>query len=282
MARDRNRGKRQGYGMDVIDLTDVQWERNLTSYTSGGAYLKASREIDGARQYLKLSNYDDERGFIGFESVYEYLASKLGAYLGFAVLDCALLKARIIHNGREYTTYVQATEDFLQSGMSKVPFERLYDLEKLEGESRLEFLRRRGFSERADEMLLFDYLIYNRDRHCNNLEFVKNGGLFLAPLFDNGVSFFAPYTGRRNEIEAFDVLSNKLTNGDFGTRYLEDNLSLIQSRKLRLPSIDENLLRERLVSLFDADEGFPAWHKDKAMELIVKRMGHAQAILDNR
>jgi hypothetical protein len=38
MARDRNRDKqqeRQGYGMDVTDLTDVQWERNLTSYTSG-------------------------------------------------------------------------------------------------------------------------------------------------------------------------------------------------------------------------------------------------------
>jgi hypothetical protein len=268
--------------MDVIDLTDVQWERNLTSYTSGGAYLKASREIGGAKQYLKLSSYDDERGFIGFESAYEYLASKLGAYLGFAVLDCVLLKARVVHNGREYVTYVQATEDFLRPGMSKVPFERLYELEKHESESRLEFLRRKGFSERADEMLLFDYLIYNRDRHCNNLEFVKNGELLLVPLFDNGVSFFAPYTGRRNEIETFDVLSNKLTNGDFGTRYLEDNLGLIQSRKLRLPSIDESSLRDELFSLFDADEDFPAWHKNKVMELIVKRMGHAQAILDNR
>jgi hypothetical protein len=268
--------------MNVIDLTDVRWERNLTSYTSGGAYLKASREIDGRKQYLKLSNYDDECGFIGFESVYEYLASKLGMYLGFAVLDCTLLKARIIHNGRKYTTYVQAAEDFLWPGMSKIPFERLYELERLEGETRLEFLRRKGFSERADEMLLFDYLIYNRDRHCNNLEFVKNGGLFLAPLFDNGVSFFAPYTGRRNEIETFDALSNKLTNGDFGTRYLEDNLSLIQSRSLRLPPVDERLLQDRLFSLFGADESFPAWHKDKAMELIVKRMNHAQAILDNR
>jgi hypothetical protein len=183
--------------MDVIDLTDVQWERNLTSYTSGGAYLKASREIGGAKQYLKLSNYDDERGCIGCESVYEYLASKLGAYLGCAVLDCMLFKARIVHNGREYVTYVQATEDFLQSGMSKVPFEQL-------------------------------------------------------------------------------------TNGDFGTRYLEDNLSLIQSQRLRLSPANKRLLQDKLFSLFDADEGFPAWHKDKAMELIVKRMDHAQAILDNR
>jgi hypothetical protein len=48
MTNDRNRGKRQGHSMDVIDLTDAQWERNLTSYTSGGAYLKASKYDEAA------------------------------------------------------------------------------------------------------------------------------------------------------------------------------------------------------------------------------------------
>jgi hypothetical protein len=28
--------------MDTIDLTWMRWEKNLTSYTSGGAYFKAS------------------------------------------------------------------------------------------------------------------------------------------------------------------------------------------------------------------------------------------------
>ncbi|MDR2108450.1 MAG: hypothetical protein LBP28_03190 [Coriobacteriales bacterium] len=271
--------------MDVTDLRDLQWERNLTSYSSGGAYLKASMPAaqgGGAKRYLKLSNYDDERGFIGFESVYEYLAAKLGIYLGFAVLDCDLLKARIIHNSREFITYVQVTEDFLQPGRSKVPFQRLYELERLTGESRLTFLRCNGFSARADEMLLFDYIIYNRDRHSNNLEFLKNGDLSLVPLFDNGVSFFAPYAGRRSEIEAFEVLSNKITNNDFGTRYLKDNLGLIENRALRLPVVDESLLRDRLLGIFDKDEDFPKWHQDMVMKLIVKRMGHAQTLLDNR
>jgi hypothetical protein len=126
--------------MDVIDLTDVRWERNLTSYTSGGAYLKASLEVDGVRRYLKLSNYDDERGFVGFESVYEHLASQLGLYLGL--------------------------------------------------------------------------------------------------------------------IEQVDTL--------------------------RLPPVDRQVLWDRLFSVFDADEDFPSWHRDKAMELITKRMDRAQTILDNR
>jgi hypothetical protein len=268
--------------MDVVDLTDISWERNLTSYSSGGAYLKASMDIGGIRHYLKLSNYDDEQGFIGFESVYEYLASKLGSWLGFEVLDCEILKARVVHNNREHITFVQRTADFLLPGMSKSVFERLYVAEKTEGESRLDFLRRSGFSARADEMLLFDYLIYNRDRHCNNLEFLKNGGVFLAPLFDNGVSFFAPYAGRRSEIEKFDIVSNNITNNDFGTRYLEDNLSLIESRDIHLPTIDESALGQLLFSAFGSDSDFPDWHRHRVLELIVKRMDRAQKILDNR
>ena len=268
--------------MKTIDLTSIEWERNLTSYSSGGAYLKASVDISGVKNYLKLSNYDDERGFIGFESVYEYLASQLGTLLGLTVLGSELIKARVIYNGREHITFVQQTVDFLPTGMSKVPFERVYTSERLNGETRLDFLRRIGFSRRADEMLLFDYLIYNRDRHCNNLEFIKNDHLSLAPLFDNGVSFFAPLTDRRPEIEAFDVLSNNITNSDFGTRYLEDNLRLIEDRSLCVPKLDATRLEQTLFSAFDTDEAFPYWLRQKALDMIMKRMEYAQAILDNR
>jgi hypothetical protein len=268
--------------MDTIDLTNVQWERNLTSYTSGGAYLKSSIVASGIKRYLKLSNYDDECGFIGFESVYEYLAAQLGKLLGFAVLDCDIIKARVIHNEREFVTFAQQTADFLPSDMSKAPFERVYLAERQSGESRLGFLRRKGYGERADEMLLFDYLIYNRDRHCNNLEFIKNSGEELAPLFDNGVSFFAPLTDRRAEIESFDVLSNNITNGDFGTRYLADNLALIENRSPRLLVLGEDELRAALFGVFDGDDGFPLWLRDRCLELVVQRMRHAQEILDNR
>jgi hypothetical protein len=273
--------------METVDLTEVQWERNLTSYTSGGAYLKATTGADDERRYLKLGNYDDERGFIGFESVYEYLASKLGLLLGINVLDSEIFKALISYSGREHLVFFQQTRDFLLPGTSKSAFERLYVADRLEGETRLAFLRRCGFSRRADEMLLFDYLIYNRDRHCNNLEFLKNGGLFLAPLFDNGASFFAPLAGRQAEIEGFDVLSNSIVNSDFGTRYLEDNLRLIEEPERALGllarnSLTEAALSEALFSVFDGDGAFPEWHRRKALELIIKRMYRAQTILDNR
>ena len=270
--------------MEIIDLTDIQWERNLTGYTSGGVYLKATKTEGGNRYYFKLSNYDNERGFIGFESVYEYLAAKLGLFLGLNVLDCEILKANIVYDNREYVAFVQKAADFLHPGMSKTSFERLYVLERMDGESRLDFLRRQGFSGRADEMLFFDYVIYNRDRHCNNLEFIKNDELLLSPLFDNGVSFFAPYAGRRVEIEKFDILSNNISNCDFGTRYLEDNLGYIRNPEFiisRLNRVDESILREKLFMVFGDDEDFPDWHRNRCMELILKRIYRVRKVLDN-
>jgi hypothetical protein len=115
-----------------------------------------------------------------------------------------------------------------------------------------------------------------------HLEFVKNGRKELAPLFDNGVSFFAPLTDRRPEIEAFDVLSNNITNSDFGTRYLEDNLALIEGGTLCLPMPDEPQLRSALFDAFGEDEGFPVWLRDRVLDMIMRRMRRAQELLDNR
>ena len=214
----------------------------------------------------------------------ELISVSLGLFLGFAVLDCEIFKAHVVHNHREYITFVQKTADFLRPGMTKTSFERLYVLERLDGESRLDFLRRQGFSDRADEMLFFDYVIYNRDRHCNNLEFIKNDELLLSPLFDNGVSFFAPCADRRVEIENFNVISNNITNGDFGTRYLEDNLEYIRNTESifsRLECVDEGALREKLFLVFDDDEDFPAWHRNRCMELILQRVRRAREILNH-
>jgi hypothetical protein len=225
--------------MQTLDLTDLVWEKNLTFYSSGGAYLKGAIVIDGARHYFKLSAYDNERGFTGFESAYEYLASKLGGFLGFNVLDCRLIKARISINGQMHATYAQETCDFLPKGHSKAVFEKHYVALRGKDESRLDFLLRLGFAERVNEMLVFDYLIYNRDRHCNNIELIKNDSLHIAPLFDNGISFFAPLSGNKAEIERFDVLSDNITNNDFGTRYLAENLK--KARGLSLPPNRHNI-----------------------------------------
>lgn len=40
-------------------------------------------------------------------------------------------------------------------------------------------------------MLVFDFLIANRDRHLSNIEFISGVGYFrFVPIFDNGQSFF--------------------------------------------------------------------------------------------
>ena len=75
-----------------------------------------------------------------------------------------------------------------------------------------------------------------------------------------------------------------ISNSDFGTRHLEDNLSYIRNKESivsRSECVDENALWEKLFRVFDEDEGFPAWHRNRCMELILKRTRHAREILNH-
>ena len=58
--------------------------------------------------------------------------------------------------------------------------------------------------ERIIQMLVFDFLIVNDDRHLRNIEIIFNKNTFdIAPIFDNGHSFF-----RKDSITTYKELEN--------------------------------------------------------------------------
>ena len=63
--------------------------------------------------------------------------------------------------------------------------------------------RAHGWEGQIKQMMLVDYLIANRDRHGSNIEVIlsPDGSARLAPIFDNGLSFVAPFAGQRDAIE---------------------------------------------------------------------------------
>jgi len=85
-----------------------------------------------------------------------------------------------------------------------------------------------------------------------------------------------------NVVDLTDVQWERNLTSDFGTRYLEDNLTLVESKALHVQPIEKSLLWDKLFSVFEDDKDFPDWHKIKVLELLTKRMDRAQAILDNR
>ena len=61
------------------------------------------------------------------------------------------------------------------------------------GEALYHFFESIGLQKQVDQMIVFDYLIHNTDRHEKNFGIIQNPGdcsvIGFAPLFDNGSSF---------------------------------------------------------------------------------------------
>lgn len=77
--------------------------------------------------------------------------------------------------------------------------------------------------------MLADCLIANRDRHGANIEVLRSreGGVRLAPLFDNGVSSVFSCYGDERRVREFDPLADVWANNFIGTRSLQENLGEI-------------------------------------------------------
>ncbi len=186
-------------------------------------------------------------------------------------LQYRLIHAEICIGKKRIETWICSSENFRKPGEQKVGFDLLYDLEKRDDESPLEFAVRCGWEQYIYQMFLVDYLVANRDRHGGNLEVLRQGDkeMRLAPLFDQGVSLLCSTYGEEKQIEEFDVLRDLPVNNFIGSRSLEYNLSLIPS-KYDL-KIAELLETDREYILNGLDEILSRNHLTKIWQMIWKR-----------
>ena len=211
------------------DIRDLVWSKEAGSVATDGVYLKTGMIIDGAKHYLKLSNYDSYRGIFGHEAVNELIASRLGSVLEVNVPKGTLRKSLVRVEEREYEAYVFSAESY-KTTHSREAFENYYVAHRLsERESPLDLCKRFCWEDDIYKMFIFDYLIINRDRHGANLEVMKNKNSKLSPLFDNGLSFVCSCT-EESDLESFDTMHDRPVNNFIGTKYLKRNLELIDKR----------------------------------------------------
>ena len=227
---------------ELKDLTYLEWTRTRHSSGSAGSFLKAYEIKNGKKYYYKLSNYDPVYGITGHESVNELIADRLLTVLNIEHLDYTLIHAKISIKGSVYETYLCRSEDFKEKGDFKTALDAYYDMEAENGESPYDFCRRMGFEEYIDKMLVFDFLIINRDRHGANIELIRNKdreGLHPAPLFDHGLSMILD---KSMKPEDFKPLDDKKVQCFVGTSSTFENLKLIPKEKLiKLPEFNDEL-----------------------------------------
>ena len=206
--------------MKVLDLKEIKW--NNLSTTSFGILPKCISE----HHFIKLSVFNDNVGFYGEEPIYEYLASKLGKAMNFNVMDTELVMADIIYNNTEYRTLASIHTNFKNKNRNFMSIEKYSSIFK--ERNILEFLlEKENYSQDIKNILIFDFLVNNIDRHGRNVEI---DSMSLAPIFDNSMSFFS-------KIED-EFLNEKLIEKSFkannflGFPDLKENLNYIRDYRI--------------------------------------------------
>ena len=121
------------------------------------------------------------------------------------------------------------------------------------------------------QMMVVDYLILNRDRHGANIEVLRNSRkktLHLAPLFDHGLSFLCRCMND-SQVDAFDVMEDKLCNNFIGSRSTWVNLKLIPADKM--PALIPLHESDREIIMEGLDGIISGALQDKIWEMIWKR-----------
>ncbi|MBE5893663.1 MAG: hypothetical protein E7286_09870 [Lachnospiraceae bacterium] len=253
------------------DLTYLSWSVYRNSSGTAGSFLKSYSELGGKKVYYKLSNFDKVQGVIGHECVNELIVDRLLTILGVTHLPYQLIHADIMLEGEIHDVYLCASEDFKEKGESKIALDAYKEREAETKESALDFCVRLGWENYIYQMMVVDYLILNRDRHGANIEVLRNSKkktLHLAPLFDHGLSLLCRCMND-SQVEAFDVMEDKLCNNFIGSRSTWENLKLIPADKI--PALNPLRESDREIIMEGLDGIISGTLQDKIWEMIWKR-----------
>lgn len=165
--------------------------KNLSVHSnSKGNLLKGTYDIDGVTQFIKSGRIQvrDYPEFWGIESIIEILCYELGMVCGINVVHQSLGFITATRLSKDFLTISCKSPDF-RNGKTLVYLQSLY----VENEDNIDFgklCRNTGCGEDLINMLAFDLIIMNEDRHNSNIGFLvqDNGTLELAPIYDNGYS----------------------------------------------------------------------------------------------
>ena len=158
---------------------------------SKGNLLKGSyRDHNGITHFVKTGRLQvrDFPGKWSIEPVIEVICHELGKVLGAETAEQELRIARGERLGSEFITLVCDSSDF-RNGESLIYLQGLY----VQNKDNIQFeklCRNTGCKKSLMDMLAFDLIIMNEDRHNSNVGWLMNdeGRMKLSPIYDNGYS----------------------------------------------------------------------------------------------
>ena len=244
---------------------------------SKGNLLKTEYQKDGIVYFVKSGRLQvrDFPEKWGIEPVIEVLCYEIGKLMGLNVAEQSLIGMEGIRYGKNFRTLVCSSPDF-RNGKTLIYLASLY----AEDESNIDFeklCRNTGCGNDLINLLAFDLIIMNEDRHNSNVGFLMsdNGELKLSPIYDNGYSLL------------YDDIKGMLNDFKSAYRYCLCNAPLYEERfnaaerifqkmsKIYVPTINLNIERNQV-----ADRVMAV--KKTYSELVYADINNIQAYLKDR
>lgn len=179
---------------------------------SSGCLMKTNfiDEDTNKHIYLKLSHRAKNKVW-GKESIFEVVCSRLGKQLGLPVLSyypCLV----DLQNGEPCSfgcySYDYSSGEFVENAQELC--NRCFGLYS----TSLKHLQELGFEEQLNQIMVFDYLVGNTDRHMRNIEFRRaDEEIQMVPIFDNGKSLLETFAAYPFAWDQDQMTNNFLTNG---------------------------------------------------------------------
>jgi len=221
---------------------------DLDEYFSRLTQLKTEYQKDGIVYFVKSGRLQvrDFPEKWGIEPVIEVLCYEIGKLMGLNVAEQSLIGMEGIRYGKNFRTLVCSSPDF-RNGKTLIYLASLY----AEDESNIDFeklCRNTGCGNDLINLLAFDLIIMNEDRHNSNVGFLMsdNGELKLSPIYDNGYSLL------------YDDIKGMLNDFKSAYRYCLCNAPLYEERfnaaerifqkmsKIYVPTINLNIERNQV------------------------------------
>lgn len=265
---------------DIQDLTFLSWSKVRNSSGTAGSFLKAYEETDEGNLYYKLSNYDPYHGITGHECVNEIIADRLLNLLGLEHLSYQLIHAKVNVDHKELITWLCLSHDFKTKNEDKIALDAFYQIMHQEEETPLNFCIRMGWEKEIYEMLVFDFLILNRDRHGTNIEILRNRNnkeYRMAPLFDHGLSLLFNCDDD-NLLSETNVMEDKRVQCFVGSSSAKNNLGLIPLNKQ--PKLNPITPESKNYLLDGLDGIISKLRQERIWDMIYQRWQYYESLFD--
>lgn len=175
------------------DLADLMWNKNMKvinynmpDLTTDGALKKTWLSLDGVPTLIKFGDIGINSNGKNLLSANEVIASKVAQLMGINHVSYSPLRIE----GRD--EIVCACDCFIKDDKHEFvnALQLLKDNKNAGGVNLYNIFKSLGMKKEADNMIIFDHILHNTDRHEKNFGIIRDAGtleiITFAPIFDSG------------------------------------------------------------------------------------------------